>query len=366
MLHRIMTRLLDVPGLSAILLGLGAVGTGFATLVLTSAVFKTFDPPIGMIILAALAGPLGVAAWMAVPRALAGEYLRRGRTLAEDGESLDALPYLSKAVNLNPLYGDAYAVRSEVYRTLGEMDLAMEDAELAVRYTPQHVSGRLVRARLYVHFNLVDEAIRDLKYAIRLQPDFVLTYLELAQLHVKLGDYQDSLDVLRSLEHVGRSDPLYYDSLILRGRVYEDHMHDLDLAIASYSQAIPVSPERKAGYLRRAQAYNSRGDFRQAAEDLLRAAERRRLPEDGDFYHWLRASCYMRRYTITQDTTDMQAWLGALERSVREDGPGFRDESRRTLETLRRAEAETAPISRAALPNARMQFPPKKPTIYLN
>src|SRR5258707_13983243 len=97
------------------------------------------------------------------------------------------------------------------------------------------------------------------------------------------------------------------------------------------------------GYLRSANAYRLRGDLYQAAEDLLRAAQRIQTPKDSGQYHWLRAACFWGRYTITGDNRDMKAWIAALEQSVVEDTKVYSEQSRQWLTAVRekRLNAET-------------------------
>jgi tetratricopeptide (TPR) repeat protein len=180
----------------------------------------------------------------------------------------------------------------------------------------------------------------------------------LAQLHVKLEDYQSSLATLHDLSLHAPTDSTRYESLIMTGILYEEKLKDLDAAIATYTRAIPILPDRKIGYLRRAYAYSNRGDLYQAAEDLLRAAQRLPTPEDQGQYYWLRAVCYGRRYTITAEEEDLKAWIAALETSIRDDSPPFAEQSRQWLDALRRrVQGEEPHISMDNWPPSPRIFP---------
>ncbi len=278
---------------------------------------------------------VGISALIEAPKIEAAHLVEQARHLIEAGQFREAIQPLNRAIELRPRYVSAYLVRSAAYAGISQLDLAVEDAERAVKIAPKLPETRLTRARLYSHRGLHEDAIRDLRVGISQKPDWATGYLELAQLHVRLQDYASSLATLRDLSLYTSSDATRYDSLIMAGWVYEEKLKDLDGAIATYTRAIPIMPDRKIGYLRRAYAYRSRGDLYQAAEDLLRAAQRMPTPEDADQYHWLRAVCYGRRYTITGDERDLTAWMAALERSIREDGHEYAEQSRQWLQALR-------------------------------
>ena len=274
---------------------------------------------------------LAAAALSLIPHVQAQSLVEQSRNLIKVGQFQRALPVLNRAIELSPRLVNAYIVRSAAYAGLSQIDLAVEDAERAIKLAPRLPDTRLARARLYSYRGLHEDAIQDLRIGIRAKPDWAAGYMELAQLHVRLEDYESSLTTLRDLNVNISSEPVRYDSLILAGWVYEEKLKDLDGAIATYTRAIPLLPDRKIGYLRRAHAYRSRGDLHQASEDLLRAAQRIPTPEDEGQYHWMRAACYWGRYTITDDASDLSAWVAALERSIAEDAPSFSEQSRQWL-----------------------------------
>ncbi len=293
---------------------------------------------------------LAAAALSLIPHVQAQSLVEQSRNLIKVGQFQRALPVLNRAIELSPRLVNAYIVRSAAYAGLSQIDLAVEDAERAIKLAP-----RLP----YSYRGLHEDAIQDLRIGIRVKPDWAAGYMELAQLHVRLEDYESGLTTLRDLNMNISSEPVRYDSLILAGWVYEEKLKDLDGAIATYTRAIPLLPDRKIGYLRRAHAYRSRGDLLQAAEDLLRAAQRVPTPEDEGQYHWMRAACYWGRYTITDDARDLSAWVAALERSIAEDAPTFSEQSRQWLALYHSKRADGNSLDKL------MQTPPP-PNIFPN
>jgi tetratricopeptide (TPR) repeat protein len=301
---------------------------------------------------------MGVAAFLVAPRVEAIKLVDQARRMVEHKRYDMALSRLNRALDLQPGMVEAYITRSDAYRELQQIDLAMEDAEQAVRIAPQYPETRLVRARAYSYRGLHNAAIRDVEMGLREQPNWDAGYLELARLHLILEDYDAALVALRNLDNRTASDHTRYDAIVLAGQVYEKNLHDLDQAIMMYTRAIPILPDCKIGYMHRAYTYFNRGDMYQAAEDLLRAAQRPATPEDLDQYHWLRAVCYNRRWKITGEDGDLTACVSALQRSVLEDAPVYQQNSREWLAALTRQQVKDSdpfPLHR-----------PPAPTIYPN
>ncbi len=317
------------------LIVIGMTSLGAALLVAILAILSEPGGTTGWLLTVVLLLALGIFALNLAPKVEAELLVEQARKLIESGQFQDALPGLNRAVELAPRLADAYIARCAAFAGTSQIERAVEDAERAVAVAPRLTAPRLLRSRLYSYRGLHDEAIHDLKIGLNEKPDWIDGYLELAQLYVRLQNYQSGLATLRDLSLHTSSERMRYDALMMAGGIYEEKLNDLDSAIVSYTRAIPILPDRKIGYLRRAYAYSTRGDLYQAAEDLLRAAQRLPTLEDVGRYHWLRAACYGRRYTITNDERDLSAWISALEQSVSEDTPSFGEQSRQWLQALR-------------------------------
>lgn len=277
----------------------------------------------------------GIGCRLMVAHVEARQLVRRAHLLSLTGRNTEALRCVNAALEMVPDLAAGYAVRSEVYATAGQIDMAADDAERAVKIAPRYPEARLARARMYTRYGLHEDAIHDLNVGLQERPDWAVGYLEIAQIYMKAAQYENSLAALDMLSKQPVPPNTRYEAMLLTGWLYEDRLKDLDRAIAAYTRAIPLLPDRKIAYIRRAFAYRSRGDSRQAAEDLLRAAQRKATPEDIGRYHWLRAICYGRRFTLTSDDRDLNLWIGALEASIVADAPKYAEQSERALEALR-------------------------------
>lgn len=75
-------------------------------------------------------------------------YVDRAMVLADAQNYWEAIDDLNKALELQPRYGMALALRAAAYRYVDSLDLAMEDAEAAVRAAPDLPEGWLERGIL--------------------------------------------------------------------------------------------------------------------------------------------------------------------------------------------------------------------------
>lgn len=293
----------------------------------------------------------GMAAHLLSPHVEARRLVRQARLLAALGRLREALGCVNRAIALVPDVMSAFVVRSALYAGMGQLDMAVDDAEHAVRLAPRHPEARLARARMYSRYGLHEDAIQDLQIGLRERPDWADGYLEVAYLYVRLQDYQNTLNTLHSLEKHVRATPSRYEALLLAGWVYEEKLQDLEQALGAYSRAIPLRPERRVGYARRAAVYTARGDRLQAAEDWLKAAHCIPAEEERGKAHWLRAACYGKRFALTREQGDLQHWLRALELSACEDSDQYARLARTMLRLMVNPQEFTFPPRVMHYPN---------------
>jgi tetratricopeptide (TPR) repeat protein len=75
-------------------------------------------------------------------------YVDRAMVLADAQNYWEAIDDLNRALDLQPRYGMALALRAAAYRYVDSLDLAMDDAEAAVRMEPDLPEGWLERGIL--------------------------------------------------------------------------------------------------------------------------------------------------------------------------------------------------------------------------
>ncbi len=293
----------------------------------------------------------GMIAHVLSPHVEARRLVRQARALAALGRVREAIACTNSAIALVPDVTGAFVVRSALYAGLGQLDMAVDDAEHAVRLSPRHPEARLARARMYSRYGLHEDALLDLQVGLAERSDWAAGYLESAYLYVRLQEYERALESLASLQRHVRAESSRYEAYLLAGWIGEEKLKDFERALSAYSRAIVLQPERRPAYARRAALYTARGDRLQAAEDWLRAAQCPPHPSERGRAAWLRADCYSKRYALTAESADWQRWRAALEQSAREDAEPFAKRARVMLRLMANAQ-----------PSA---FPPR-PALYLN
>ncbi|CAN0355328.1 unnamed protein product, partial [Phaeothamnion confervicola] len=87
------------------------------------------------------------------------------------GELGEAIDDLNRAVEIDARRGDAFALRASAYRQVDALDLALEDADAAVRLMPSLPEAWLERGILKRIRGDKDGARRDWREVLLLEPD---------------------------------------------------------------------------------------------------------------------------------------------------------------------------------------------------
>lgn len=154
----------------------------------------------------------------------------------------EALPYLLTVVENQPDSGETWTALSSVYQMTGEIELAAEAADKAIRVDPSAVEARLQAGKVSWARGELDKAIEQVKLAISLNPEDSGNYVFMARLYAEKGDKGKALELLEKASH--------YETGTVRTVI--DHANLLkqlngsiaarDL-IASFSQKFPENPE---------------------------------------------------------------------------------------------------------------------------
>ncbi len=177
-------------------------------------------------------GEKNVPEGMVEPAAI---YFYRGNSYDFEGDLDSALGDMSKAIEINPRFGEAYYNRGVIYNRRGEPDPAISDFTEAIEINldiPQPYYGR---GSAYSKKGKFDEAIADLTKAIEIDPE-----------------YSDAYNG-RGLAYMGKKDP--------------------DSAIKDFDKAIELEPGGPHAYNNRGNAYLFKGQRDAAVENFTRAIE---------------------------------------------------------------------------------------------
>ena len=146
----------------------------------------------------------------------------------------DAVAEFAKAIELNPLYAEAFLYLGLAKIELGKFDLAIRNFTIAIELDPAFSDQAHYFRGLAKYFNEdYASAIDDLTIAIRMNPDFVSFY-QRGKANLQLKEYRRALqdfDIALRLKEDFPEGFLYRGINLYYLENYQEAMKDLDLAL---------------------------------------------------------------------------------------------------------------------------------------
>ena len=254
--------------------------------------------------------------------------------------TISAIADFTKAIELDPKSGAAYAERGNCYFSLRDNIRASADLTAAINLETTNADYLYRRGTIFDDELDFDLALADYDHALALRPDF-----ELAQIHRKIAlhnrdnskrrqsgepmnlvskalnlqskhDYDGALTACLQATEI---DPEFLLGYVTLGSIYLNKS-DYGRAITAYTEALKIDPRLSGVYLNRSVAHRSRLEFDNAIADLDQAIKLR--PDDSTGW-------YDRGYTrylqgdFTRAITDFTEVI--QPDAARRRSPGFDD-----------------------------------------
>jgi tetratricopeptide (TPR) repeat protein len=194
----------------------------------------------------------------------------------------EALAVFREAVALDPQYAPAWAWLALVYGAMsgegGEEwgDSAWVASERAVEVAPHLPDGYAARAAIYMGQGRYREAREQLDQALRLDPNHDRAISFLSGVYYSLGRLDEALRLRKRIAALEPTVPWRYLQL---GLVYEA-LGELDQAERAYRDAERLAPNHPTPPWMRIRLQARRGQYRQAAEQLVARLEHWPTSED--------------------------------------------------------------------------------------
>lgn len=168
-------------------------------------------------------------------------YINRGRAYYYLARYKDAIADYTQTISLNQYIADAYASRGDVYRTINDVSRAIDDytASLEKRKNALVLSKR---AKCYLEIGKPDEAIRDYSDIIKHRPTAIAYNNRGRAYYIKFLSAEKKNDLLKH-------------------------------ALGDYDKAIELQPQFAIAYLNRSDIYRDLGKENQKESDNLRAID---------------------------------------------------------------------------------------------
>ncbi|MFW5793309.1 MAG: tetratricopeptide repeat protein [Bacteroidota bacterium] len=210
----------------------------------------------------------------------------------------EAISLFSEAIELNPIYAEAFLYRGLALNEIRDFESAIKDFTICIELDPEFSDqAHFFRGVAKVQEGKYNSAIQDYSTAIQLNPDFIAFYRRgQANMHLKeyaralqdfeialrlnpshnesylhrgialyyLGQFPEALkDLKRAALDLKKNPEAYYYSALARGKTndYYGAVRDLD-------KAIELNPDYAKAYQARAHAHKELGNSENEAKDI--------------------------------------------------------------------------------------------------
>ncbi|MCW4252183.1 MAG: tetratricopeptide repeat protein [Candidatus Thiodiazotropha taylori] len=189
--------------------------------------------------------------------------------LVKEGSSQEASQLIEEVLEVDPKYKDALLVRAGIALVSDDPDRGIADLRTLLREDPGHVKAHRLKARSHLKKGEVELARQSLEDAVKAQPQETATNFELVQLLIQTGEFDDAEVVLQKMR---RFAPKEISVLRGLGIVYlkQKNWSEL-LKIADTLQSEYESDP--LGYYYQGLVEQSNGQLERSVESLTRSLE---------------------------------------------------------------------------------------------
>jgi len=229
-----------------------------------------------------------------------------------------ALDEYNASMKIDTTNYETWSNRGVVYNNIGKYELAIHDFTKSLKYKPDNIDGFIGRANSLSAVNKFADALPDYNKYLQLKPDDAKAYLWRGTALYNTGKVDEAMIDFDKCQQMTPNDYEiyfwkglvyykkddfktaldYFDKSIslkpAKGEVYSWRgltrykLKMIDDAIADYCQAISMDPKDAAAFVNRAIAYNDKGNYKQAWDDI-NTAGKMGFPLDKDFFMKLQA-----------------------------------------------------------------------------
>lgn len=233
--------------------------------------------------------------------------LEKGMIHLKNNANEKAITSFTKAIADNPVYFDAYEIRTATFLKTGDFGSALADAETMIKQQPDNHRGYLLRSQIHNERGDFEAMLDDLNIAVELEPSDAKAYELRANTFSKLKKYTKAIeDLTQIIDVIGDTKFQHY---LQRGGVFmltaqfEKSINDLTVAyeraigqraryntltvrfraftqskqykkaIKDASEMIYIHPKRTLGYIARAEAYQLEKRYEEALADFQKVVQ---------------------------------------------------------------------------------------------
>jgi tetratricopeptide (TPR) repeat protein len=194
---------------------------------------------------------------------IASAYANRAWIWYKKGEYNIAIKDAEEAIRMSPS-AFTYTARGQAWQAKKDYDTAIKDFDEAIRLDPKYGYAYSCRGIAWLNKNDYDQATRDLDEAIRLDPKDLTAYLSSGVVWYYRKDYDKAI---KNYDEIIRLDPKCIDAYFNRGLTFREK-EDFDKAIKDYNEVIRLDPKYVNAYFRRGLACRYKKDNDKAIQDF--------------------------------------------------------------------------------------------------
>lgn len=218
-----------------------------------------------------------------------------------NANNLDALTELDNLISKKPRMDEAYLLRSEIYFSLDQFKLALNDCNEAIRFARKNVDYYIQRIKIYKALGKNSKALDDIYYSISIDNNNISLYKEKALILSDLEKYDDAksemhnylnycyedefamykmgiisyktgefLNALINFNKCLEIDPSNYESFVARGDTYFK-TQTYKYAERDYAMALDINPREGSLYYKRALVRKAQKNVDGACSDIQKA-----------------------------------------------------------------------------------------------
>ncbi|MBU0483263.1 MAG: sulfotransferase [Proteobacteria bacterium] len=185
------------------------------------------------------------------------------------GRLEEALPFIRRALELNPDLDQAISLRNQLLVGLDQAAEVIDELEKKLELTPDSVPLRIMLANLLEADGRFPEAYSFLKEAVDLEPENVELLIQLAKLYLSRQQNGPAIKALLKAEKIEPDNPQLL-SLLARTLAEAGNHEKADVAV---EKLLAKNPRNFQSFLARAQVRLAIDDTGGAEQDLRRALE---------------------------------------------------------------------------------------------
>ncbi|MBN1264429.1 MAG: tetratricopeptide repeat protein [Anaerolineales bacterium] len=244
-------------------------------------------------------------------------YLGRARTSAAQQDFVQAVELVHILLQDEPEHAEALLLLSEIHRSAGEPDLALQALEKAGNLIPETKYLAIERSRLKLETGKMDEALQELKQLIEEDPSDEELWALLSDAYQAIGQNNQAVEALTKAVRLAPRNPGYRIKLgtlcmetgqldhaldeldtaaelnpansqiqLARGKIFEQRKQ-FSLALQAYQEAISLDPDQAAPHFMAGMILKKLKAYQEAGFMLKQAASLN--PKDPDIMHQLAA-----------------------------------------------------------------------------